>query len=43
LDIGVGGEYLSLKSSGNLSNLFDLGGVVGGILLDHISDRLDLT
>lgn len=37
----IGGEYLSVKSSGNLSTLFDLGGVVGGILAGHISDRLD--
>lgn len=32
---------MSVKSSGNLSTLFDLGGVVGGILAGHISDRLD--
>jgi len=37
----IGGEYLSVVSSGNLSTLFDLGGVVGGILAGHISDRLD--
>lgn len=37
----IGGEYLSVTSSGNLSTLFDLGGVVGGILAGHISDRLD--
>lgn len=37
----IGGEYLTVKSSGNLSTLFDLGGVVGGILAGHISDRLD--
>lgn len=28
--------------SGNLSTLFDVGGVVGGILSGHISDRLDV-
>ncbi|CAN1265361.1 Putative glycerol-3-phosphate transporter 1, partial [Linum perenne] len=27
--------------AGNLSTLFDVGGVVGGILAGHISDRLD--
>ena len=32
---------MSVKSSGNLSTLFDLGGVMGGILAGHISDRLD--
>eukprot|EP00252_Welwitschia_mirabilis_P023294 TRINITY_DN6557_c0_g1_i2.p1 TRINITY_DN6557_c0_g1~~TRINITY_DN6557_c0_g1_i2.p1 ORF type:complete len:528 (-),score=32.26 TRINITY_DN6557_c0_g1_i2:609-2192(-) len=37
----IGGVYLSDKSSGNLSTLFDLGGVVGGILAGHISDRLE--
>lgn len=37
----IGGEYLSVKSSGNLSTLFDLGGVVGGILAGYISDRLE--
>jgi OPA family glycerol-3-phosphate transporter-like MFS transporter 1/2 len=42
LDIAaIGGEYLSITSSGNLSTLFDLGGVVGGILVGHISDGLD--
>jgi OPA family glycerol-3-phosphate transporter-like MFS transporter 1/2 len=42
LDIAaIGGEYLSVASSGNLSTLFDLGGVVGGILAGHMSDRLD--
>ncbi|KAF8768697.1 hypothetical protein HU200_007254 [Digitaria exilis] len=37
----VGGKYLSDSSAGTLSTLFDLGGVVGGILAGHISDRLD--
>ncbi|GLJ46895.1 hypothetical protein SUGI_0989120 [Cryptomeria japonica] len=37
----IGGEYVSVKSAGNFSTLFDLGGVVGGILAGHISDRLD--
>lgn len=37
----IDGEYLSNKTAGNLSTLFDLGGVVGGVLAGHISDRLD--
>ncbi|KAJ6714658.1 MAJOR FACILITATOR SUPERFAMILY TRANSPORTER 16 ISOFORM B [Salix viminalis] len=35
------GKYLSDGTAGNLSTLFDVGGVVGGILAGHISDRLD--
>lgn len=37
----IDGEYLSSQTAGNLSTLFDVGGVVGGILAGHISDRLD--
>jgi MFS transporter, OPA family, solute carrier family 37 (glycerol-3-phosphate transporter), member 1/2 len=37
----IGGQYLLVSSSGVLSTLFDVGGVVGGILAGHISDRLD--
>eukprot|EP01018_Ginkgo_biloba_P035142 Gb_05694 [translate_table: standard] len=37
----IGGEYVSVKSAGNLSTLFDVGGILGGILAGHISDRLD--
>lgn len=37
----IGGEYLSNSKAGVLSTLFDVGGVVGGILAGHISDRLD--
>ncbi|KAK1303577.1 putative glycerol-3-phosphate transporter 1 [Acorus calamus] len=37
----IEGEYLSDSTAGNLSTLFDVGGVVGGILAGHISDRLD--
>lgn len=37
----IGGQYLSNSSAGVLSTLFDVGGVVGGILAGHISDRLD--
>ncbi|XAR66135.1 Glycerol-3-phosphate-transporting ATPase [Bertholletia excelsa] len=37
----INGKYLSSEAAGNLSTLFDVGGVVGGILAGHISDRLD--
>ena len=37
----IDGKYLSSEAAGNLSTLFDVGGVVGGILAGHISDRLD--
>ncbi|KAL4557164.1 hypothetical protein LXL04_035336 [Taraxacum kok-saghyz] len=37
----IDGEYLSDVVAGNLSTLFDVGGVVGGILAGHISDRLN--
>uniref|UniRef100_A0A0A9E888 Major facilitator superfamily (MFS) profile domain-containing protein n=1 Tax=Arundo donax TaxID=35708 RepID=A0A0A9E888_ARUDO len=37
----IGGQYLSDSSAGVLSTLFDVGGVVGGILTGHISDHLD--
>eukprot|EP01018_Ginkgo_biloba_P014595 Gb_39294 [translate_table: standard] len=37
----IAGEYLSDETAGNLSTLFDVGGVVGGILAGHISDKLD--
>ncbi|KAL1816343.1 hypothetical protein ACET3Z_018917 [Daucus carota] len=37
----IAGEYLSNEAAGNLSTLFDVGGVVGGILAGHVSDRLD--
>ncbi|ERN01111.1 hypothetical protein AMTR_s00002p00199340 [Amborella trichopoda] len=37
----IGGEYMSVKSAGNLSTLFDVGGIVGGILAGYISDRLN--
>ncbi|KAK4843789.1 hypothetical protein QYF36_012665 [Acer negundo] len=36
----IGGEYMSVKSAGNLSTLFDVGGIVGGILAGYISDKL---
>ncbi|KAI7995337.1 putative glycerol-3-phosphate transporter 4 [Camellia lanceoleosa] len=37
----IGGEYISVKSAGNLSTLFDVGGIVGGILAGYISDKLN--
>ncbi|KAF6159442.1 hypothetical protein GIB67_032213 [Kingdonia uniflora] len=36
----IGGEYVSVKSAGNLSTLFDVGGIVSGILAGYISDKL---
>ncbi|KAF8008669.1 hypothetical protein BT93_K2358 [Corymbia citriodora subsp. variegata] len=37
----IDGEYLSNATAGDLSTLFDVGGVIGGILAGHISDRLN--
>lgn len=37
----IGGKYISVKSAGNLSTLFDVGGIVGGILAGYISDKLN--
>ncbi|KAL9676203.1 hypothetical protein QQ045_004416 [Rhodiola kirilowii] len=37
----IDGKYLSSETAGNLSTLFDVGGVVGGVLAGHISDRLN--
>ncbi|KAG6495135.1 hypothetical protein ZIOFF_042926 [Zingiber officinale] len=37
----INGRYLSDSTAGTLSTLFDVGGVAGGILAGHISDRLD--
>ncbi|XP_076895534.1 uncharacterized protein LOC143548180 [Bidens hawaiensis] len=37
----IDGEYLSDVAAGNLSILFDVGGVVGGILAGHISGRVN--
>ena len=36
----IGGKYLSDSTSGNLSTVFDIGGVFGGILAGYISDRM---
>ncbi|TVU29000.1 hypothetical protein EJB05_20542, partial [Eragrostis curvula] len=37
----IGGEYMSAASAGYLSVLFDVGGIVGGILAGFISDQLN--
>ncbi|MCO5548565.1 hypothetical protein L7F22_002025 [Adiantum nelumboides] len=37
----IGGEYMSNEVAGNLSTLFDVGGVVGGVAAGHMSDRLN--
>uniref|UniRef100_A0A0D6R0Y0 Major facilitator superfamily (MFS) profile domain-containing protein n=1 Tax=Araucaria cunninghamii TaxID=56994 RepID=A0A0D6R0Y0_ARACU len=37
----IAGKNLSDKTAGNLSTLFDVGGVLGGVLAGHISDRLE--
>ncbi|XP_057810096.1 putative glycerol-3-phosphate transporter 4 [Salvia miltiorrhiza] len=36
----VEGQFMSVKSAGNLSTLFDVGGIIGGILAGYISDKL---
>ncbi|KAF3341380.1 putative glycerol-3-phosphate transporter 1 [Carex littledalei] len=37
----IGGEYLSNWKAGMLSTLFDVGGILGGILAGQLSDSLD--
>lgn len=37
----IGGAYMSVKSAGNLSTLFDVGGIVGGIIAGYLSDKLN--
>ena len=37
----IAGKILDEKTAGNLSTLFDVGGVVGGILAGHLSDKLN--
>lgn len=37
----IGGKYLSDEAAGNISTLFDVGGVVGGIIAGHMSDKLN--
>lgn len=41
IPIAIDGKYLSSEAAGNLSTLFDIGGVLGGILAGHISDCLN--
>ncbi|EPS63083.1 hypothetical protein M569_11704, partial [Genlisea aurea] len=36
----IEGKFLSDGEAGNLSTVFDVGGVVGGVLAGHFSDRL---
>ncbi|XP_042000898.1 putative glycerol-3-phosphate transporter 4 [Salvia splendens] len=36
----IEGQYMSVKSAGNLSTLFDVGGIIGGILAGYVSDKL---
>lgn len=40
-DTAIDGQFLSDSMAGTLSTLFDVGGVIGGILAGHISDRFD--
>lgn len=35
----IGGEYLTAAKAGELSTLFDIGGVIGGVLAGYISDK----
>jgi OPA family glycerol-3-phosphate transporter-like MFS transporter 1/2 len=37
----IGGEYLTAAKAGELSTLFDIGGVAGGILAGYVSDRFN--
>ncbi|RDX89585.1 putative glycerol-3-phosphate transporter 1, partial [Mucuna pruriens] len=37
----IDGKYLSSGTSGTLSTLFDVGGVLGGVLAGYISDHLE--
>jgi len=37
----IGGVYLSAAKAGELSTLFDIGGVVGGVLAGYVSDRFN--
>ncbi|KAL0329476.1 UNVERIFIED_CONTAM: putative glycerol-3-phosphate transporter 4 [Sesamum radiatum] len=40
LGTAIEGHYMSVKSAGNLSTLFDVGGIIGGVLAGYISDKL---
>ncbi|MED6119569.1 hypothetical protein PIB30_013003 [Stylosanthes scabra] len=37
----IGGEYISVKAAGNISTMFDVGGIFGGILAGYLSDKLE--
>ena len=37
----IGGEYLTAAKAGELSTLFDIGGVAGGIIAGYVSDRFN--
>ncbi|XP_047077667.1 putative glycerol-3-phosphate transporter 4 [Lolium rigidum] len=37
----IGGEYMSVTDAGYISVLFDVGGIIGGILAGFMSDQLD--
>lgn len=37
----ISGEHLSAKMAGYLSTIFDIGGVLGGIVAGHLSDKYD--
>lgn len=39
--IAIAGKILDEKMAGQLSTLFDVGGVVGGILAGHLSDKMN--
>lgn len=41
LIVAVGGVHLSHKSAGILSTIFDVGGVIGGVLAGYISDLIE--
>ncbi|KAH7306234.1 hypothetical protein KP509_22G002800 [Ceratopteris richardii] len=38
----IGGTYLSDKMAGYLSVIFDIGGVIGGIIAGHLSDKCNV-
>eukprot|EP01025_Chloroclados_australasicus_P056218 TRINITY_DN6915_c0_g2_i1.p1 TRINITY_DN6915_c0_g2~~TRINITY_DN6915_c0_g2_i1.p1 ORF type:complete len:508 (-),score=44.64 TRINITY_DN6915_c0_g2_i1:312-1835(-) len=37
----IGGEYLSPEAAGNLSVVFDIGGVIGGVVAGSLSDKYE--
>lgn len=38
----IAGRHLSDKAAGYLSTIFDIGGVIGGIIAGHLSDRYNV-